>query len=60
MAAEPADRIEKALARIEKAAAARAYAIERLTQRHAVLRERIQDAVDSLDALIGREQGSAD
>jgi phage shock protein A len=53
--ATPADRIEQALARIEKAAAARAYASERLAQRHAKLRTRIADAVTSLDALIARE-----
>ena len=56
MDATPADRIEQALARIEKAAAARAYSAERLARRHAVLRERIQDAVTSLDALIAREK----
>ncbi len=55
MASTPADRIELALVRIEKAAAARAYACERITQRHAKLRSRIEDAVSSLDALIARE-----
>lgn len=55
MASTPADRIELALVRIEKAAAARAYACERITQRHAKLRARIGDAVSSLDALIARE-----
>jgi hypothetical protein len=55
MASTPADRIEQALVRIEKAAAARAYACERITQRHAKLRARIEDAVTSLDALIARE-----
>ncbi|MBB4839016.1 MULTISPECIES: hypothetical protein [Sphingomonas] len=55
MASTPADRIEQALVRIEKAAAARAYACERITQRHAKLRSRIEDAVSSLDALIARE-----
>ena len=53
--AEPSERIEAALARIEAAAAARAYATERLTHRHAALREKIQDAVASLDTLIARE-----
>ena len=48
-------RIEQALARIEAAAAARAYAGERLARRHAKLRARIQEAVSSLDALIARE-----
>lgn len=55
MASTPADRIELALVRIEKAAAARAYACERITQRHAKLRSRIEDAVSSLDALMARE-----
>lgn len=56
MADAPPDRIEKALARIEAAAAARAYSVERLSRRHAVLREKIEDAVASLDALIARER----
>ena len=55
MAESPADRIENALARIEAAAAARAYATDRLARRHAKLRARIQDAVTSLDALMARE-----
>lgn len=57
MAETPTDRIERALARIEAAAAARAYSSARLAQRHAALRERIQDAVTSLDALIERQNG---
>ena len=56
----PSARIEKALARIEAAATARAYTIERLTHRHAALREKIEDAVASLDALIAREKAEAD
>lgn len=48
-------RIEQALARIEAAAGARAFATEKLALRHARLRARIQDAVTSLDALIARE-----
>jgi hypothetical protein len=55
MAESPEDRIEKALARIETAAAARAYATARLSRRHAKLRARIEEAVGSLDALIARE-----
>ncbi|MDV3456804.1 hypothetical protein RZN05_07390 [Sphingomonas sp. HF-S4] len=55
MAVSPEDRIEQALARIETAAAARAYASARLATRHAKLRARIEDAVTSLDALIARE-----
>jgi hypothetical protein len=60
MANRPADRIEQALARIEAAAAARAYATERLARRHDKLRARIEDAVISLDALIARETPSAE
>lgn len=58
MADTHAARIEQALARIEAAASARAYATERLARRHALLRERIEDAVTTLDALIA--QGVAD
>ena len=60
MADTAQDRIERALARIEAAAAARAYSVERLTHRHAALREKIEDAVASLDALIAREKVEAD
>ena len=49
------DRIESALARIEAAAAARAYANARLAKRHELLRERIVDAVAALDTVIARE-----
>lgn len=55
MADTAADRIEQALARIEAAAHERTYTAERLAQRHAKLRARIEDAVASLDALIARE-----
>jgi phage shock protein A len=54
MADTHAARIEQALARIEAAASARAYATERLAQRHAILRQRIEEAVTSLDTLIAR------
>jgi hypothetical protein len=60
MAESPAHRIEEALARIERAAAARAYATERLARRHAKLRARIEEAVTSLDALIARETPGAE
>ncbi|AQR73002.1 hypothetical protein [Sphingomonas sp. LM7] len=60
MAESPSDRIEQALARIEAAAAARAYATARLATRHAKLRARIGDAVTSLDALIARESASVE
>lgn len=49
------DRIESALARIEAAAAARAYSNARLAKRHELLRERIVDAVAALDTVIARE-----
>jgi hypothetical protein len=55
MADNAADRIERALARIEAAAAARAYASARLARRHQLLRARIEDAITSLDVLIARE-----
>lgn len=60
MSGSPADRIEQALARIEAAAQARAYALERITKRHAKLRARIEEAVESLDALIAREERDSD
>lgn len=56
MAADPADRIEKALARIEVAGAKRSYDLDRLQLRHTRLRGRIEDAMASLDALIARER----
>lgn len=49
------DRIERAIARIEKAASARAFATDRALRRHAALRVRMQEAVTALDALIARE-----
>ncbi|MEI9849952.1 MAG: hypothetical protein WDN24_02660 [Sphingomonas sp.] len=60
MADTSSDRIERALARIEAAAAARAFASERLARRHAQLRTRIEEAVTSLDALIARETAAED
>ena len=55
MADSRADRIEQALARIEAAASARAYVGARLARRHALLRERMEEAVAALDALIAHE-----
>lgn len=49
-------RIERALDRIEQAAQARAYATDRLERRHAVLRERMAEAVGALDELLAREE----
>ena len=59
MAADPAHRIEQALARIEAAGAKRSYALDRLQQRHAKLRARIEEAVASLDTLVARETETA-
>jgi len=55
MVSNPADRIEQALVRIEAAGAAKSYALDRLGQRHARLRSRIEQAVASLDTMIARE-----
>jgi hypothetical protein len=49
------DRIERAVARIEKAASARAFATDRALRRHGALRARIEQAVAALDVLIARE-----
>ncbi|WP_315761249.1 hypothetical protein [Sphingomonas sp. Y38-1Y] len=49
------DRIEAAIARIERASASRAYAGDSLARRHAALRARMEEAVAALDALIARE-----
>lgn len=51
-----ADRIERALKRIEVAAAVQAQARARLEARNATLRARIESALVDLDALIGRER----
>lgn len=60
MATDPADRIENALSRIEAAAAAKSFALDRIQQRHTRLRARIEDAVTSLDTLIARESADED
>ncbi len=49
------DRIERALARIEAAAAKRAFDADALQRRHTKLRERVEDAIDALDSLIERQ-----
>jgi hypothetical protein len=51
------ERIESALARIEAAAAAVTSADQRLKERHAALRTRVEEAVGALDAMIARERG---
>jgi hypothetical protein len=60
MADSRADRIEQALARIEAAANARAYANARLARRHAVLRARMEEAVEAIDALIASAAETAE
>lgn len=55
MVIDPAERIEKALSRIEAASAAGAFSIEQLRNRNMKLRSQIEDAISSLDALISRE-----
>jgi len=47
-----AERIEQALARIDRAVTARARAHDRLIERHALLRARVSDAIDAIDALL--------
>ena len=55
-AASPAlDRIERAIARIEAAAAKRAFDADALQRRHATLREKVEDAIEALDALIEKQ-----
>ena len=57
-ASHPAiETIDRAVKRIEAAAHARAYAADRIARKHAALRDRIEEAVASLDILIARESG---
>lgn len=49
------DRIERALARIETAAGRRAFAADALARRHTALREKVEDAIDALDAMMERQ-----
>lgn len=49
------ERIERALARIEAAAAKRAFDADALQRRHATLREKVEDAIEALDALIEKQ-----
>ena len=51
------DRIDRAIARIETAVADRDRAAEAAVRRHAVLRNRIQQAVATLDDVIVRSDG---
>ena len=50
------DRIDRALARIEAAAAQRDTSRARLIERHETLRRRMAEAIAALDAVIEREQ----
>ncbi|OYY90122.1 MAG: hypothetical protein B7Y45_09490 [Sphingomonas sp. 28-66-16] len=50
-----ADRIERALRRIETAAAGRDTAMRALAERHQALRARMGEAIEALDAAIGKE-----
>lgn len=55
-AAHPSiERIERALARIEAAAAKRAFDADALRRRHMALRTKVEAAIESLDSLIERE-----
>jgi hypothetical protein len=48
------DRIDRALARIDAALAARARASEEMVRRHAALRARMEEAVAALDDVMAR------
>lgn len=48
-------RIEAAIARIERAAGARAFEADQLGRRHMALRARMAEAIEALDAVIEQE-----
>ena len=52
--ASPTDRIDAALARIERALAARDKSVQNLRDRHESLRARVGEAIAALDALGAR------
>jgi len=52
------DRIDRALARIDAALAARARASEEMVRRHAALRARMEEAVAALDEVMTRGGGA--
>ncbi|KQN40752.1 hypothetical protein ASG37_02945 [Sphingomonas sp. Leaf407] len=52
------ERIERALARIERAGQVRAFATDSLERRHTMLKARMADAIVAIDALIAREAGA--
>ena len=51
------ERIERALARIERAGQARAFATDSLGRRHDLLKARMGEAIVAIDALIAKEEG---
>jgi hypothetical protein len=51
------ERIDLALARIERAAQARAFEHHAIGHRHDALKARLHDAIVALDAVIAREEG---
>lgn len=54
-AATALDRIDRALARIETAAAARAASSAALLRRHETLRSSMAEAIAALDSVVARE-----
>ncbi|MGN6270256.1 MAG: hypothetical protein ACTHM0_10240 [Sphingomonas sp.] len=52
------DRVERALARIERAVTANRHASEALARRHATLKARMAEALTALDEVIAREGGA--
>ncbi|WP_293991712.1 hypothetical protein [Sphingomonas sp.] len=52
--ASPTDRIDAALARIERAIATRDRSVQDLKQRHDALRAKVSEAISALDALGAR------
>ncbi len=52
------DRIDRALARIERAVTANRQANEALARRHGALKSRMAEALTALDEVIAREGGA--
>ena len=52
------DRVDRALARIERAVAASRQANQALAKRHATLKARMAEALKALDEVIAREGGA--
>ncbi len=51
------ERIDRALARIDRAAQGKAFETNSLTHRHEVLKARMNEAISALDGVIAREEG---